>query len=151
LKQPVTKFLASGAFFGYVPGAPGTLGTLWGVPIFYGISRYALGIQAGVSVLFILAAVFLSGRAARAWGRKDPSRVVIDETAGYLVAVCGLPFTWITVLGGFFIFRVLDIFKPFPIRKIDREMAGGWGIVLDDVLAGIYTNILLRLVMAFTG
>ena len=55
------------------------------------------------------------------------------------------------VLGGFFIFRVLDIFKPFPIRKIDRELAGGWGIVLDDVLAGIYTNILLRLVLAFTG
>lgn len=145
------KFLASGAFLGYLPLAPGTFGTLWGIPIFYGLSHYSPGVQAGVTALFILAAVFLAGRAALAWGQKDPSRVVVDETVGYLTSVCWLPFTGFTVWGAFFIFRIMDIFKPFPIRKIDRELPGGWGIVLDDVLAGIYTNIILRLVAAVSG
>jgi phosphatidylglycerophosphatase A len=145
------KFLASGAFLGYLPQAPGTFGTLWGIPLFYWISRYSPEVQIGIQVLFILVAVYLSGRAAQAWGEKDPSRVVVDETVGYLAAVCWLPFTWFTVWGAFFIFRILDIFKPFPIRKIDRELPGGWGIVLDDVLAGIYSNILLRLIMAASG
>ena len=147
----VIKFLASGAFWGYLPLAPGTFGTLWGIPIFFWVSHYPSEVQAGLLVFFILAAVFLAGRAARAGGQKDPSWVVIDEIAGYLASTCWLPFTWFTVLGAFFIFRILDIFKPFPIRKIDRELPGGWGIVLDDVLAGIYTNILLRLVMALSG
>ena len=147
----VIKFLASGAFLGYLPFAPGTFGTLWGIPIFYGLSRYRPEVQAGALVLFVLAAVFLAARAARAWGQKDPSRVVVDETVGYLASTFWLPFTGFTVVGAFFIFRIMDIFKPFPIRKIDREMPGGWGIVLDDVLAGIYTNLLLRLVMALTG
>jgi phosphatidylglycerophosphatase A len=73
--------------------------------------------------------------------------VVADEIVGYLASVCCLPFTWFSVIGGFLIFRLMDIFKPFPIRKIDQEMPGGWGIVLDDVLAGIYTNILLRVIL----
>jgi phosphatidylglycerophosphatase A len=145
------KFLASGAYLGYLPQAPGTFGTLWGIPLFYWLSRHSPEVQVGFLVLFILAAVFVAGRAARAWGQKDPSRVVVDETVGYLVSVCGLPFTGFTVLGAFLIFRIMDIFKPFPIRKIDRELPGGWGIVLDDVLAGIYTNILLRLIITVSG
>ena len=145
------KFFASGAYLGYSPLASGTFGTLWGIPLYFWLSRYSPGVQSGIIVLLILAAVYLAGRAARLWGQKDPSRGVVDETVGYLASVCWLPFTGFTVWGAFFIFRIMDIFKPFPIRKIDRELPGGWGIVLDDVLAGIYTNILLRLIIPFTG
>ena len=151
LKSEVITFLASGTGLGYSPLASGTFGTLWGIPLFFWVSRYSMGTQAGILALFTLASVYLAGAAARIWGQKDPSRVVIDETVGYLVSVCWLPFTGFTVLGAFFVFRFMDIFKPFPIRKIERELPGGWGIVLDDVLAGIYTNVLLRLVIAFAG
>jgi phosphatidylglycerophosphatase A len=145
MNPTLIKFLASGAGLGYSPLASGTFGTLWGIPLYYWLSRYPPEVQGGAIVLLILAAVFIAHRAAEIWGQKDPSRVVADEIVGYLAAVCWIPWTWFSVLGGFLLFRLMDIFKPFPIRKIDREMPGGWGIVLDDVLAGVYTNILLRL------
>jgi phosphatidylglycerophosphatase A len=142
-------FLSSGTFLGYIPIASGTFGTLWGIPIAYWLSGYAFGLQ----ILFIGfatgAAVYLADRAEKIWGRKDPSQVVIDEIIGYLVTLAGLPFSWKTVVTGFFIFRVMDILKPFPIRKIDRSFPGGWGIVLDDVLAGVYGQLLLRLSLLY--
>jgi phosphatidylglycerophosphatase A len=91
----------------------------------------------------------LAGQAEKIWGRKDPSRVVIDEIVGYLTAMFGLSFSWKMALTGFFLFRAMDIIKPYPIRKIDRQMPGGWGIVLDDVLAGIYCQIILRLLVYY--
>jgi phosphatidylglycerophosphatase A len=143
----VIIFFASGAYLGYSPLASGTLGTLWGIPLYFWLSRYSPGVQGIIILLLIFAAVYVAGRAAGTWGQKDPSRVVADEIVGYLVSVCWLPLSGFSVIGGFFIFRLMDIFKPFPIRKIDQEMPGGWGIVLDDVLAGIYTNILLRMIL----
>ncbi len=92
-------------------------------------------------------AIFLAGQTEKILGRKDPSQVVIDEIVGYMVAVAGMPFSWTTALLGFFIFRIMDILKPYPIRKIDQKMPGGWGIVLDDVLAGVYTQIILRILI----
>ena len=77
--------------------------------------------------------------------------MVADEIVGYLASVCWIPLTGFSVIGGFLIFRLMDIIKPFPIRKIDQEMPGGWGIVLDDVLAGIYTNIILRMILWVAG
>jgi phosphatidylglycerophosphatase A len=151
LNLAVIKFFASGAYVGYSPLASGTLGTLWGIPLYFWLSRYSPGVQGGVIVLLILTAVYVADRAARIWDQKDPSRVVADEIVGYLVSVCWIPLNWFSVIGGFLIFRLMDITKPFPIRKIDREMRGGWGIVLDDVLAGIYTNILLRIILLITG
>jgi phosphatidylglycerophosphatase A len=138
-------FLSSGTFLGYIPFASGTFGTLWGIPLAYWLSGYVFEFQ----ILFILcatgAAVYLADQAEKIWGRKDPSQVVIDEIVGYLVTLAGLPFSWKTAMAGFFIFRVMDILKPFPIRKIDQSLPGGWGIVLDDVLAGVYSHVLLRL------
>jgi phosphatidylglycerophosphatase A len=142
-------FLSSGTFLGYIPLASGTFGTLWGIPLAYWLSGYTLGFQ----ILFIVFAtgvsIYLADRAEKIWGRKDPSQVVIDEIMGYLVTLAGLPFSWETAMAGFFIFRFMDILKPFPIRKIDRSLPGGWGIVLDDILAGVYSQILLRLGLFF--
>jgi phosphatidylglycerophosphatase A len=151
LNPAVIRFFASGAYLGYSPLASGTFGTLWGIPLYFWLSRYSPGVQSGIIVLLILAAVYVAGRAARLWGQKDPSRVVADEIVGYLASVCWIPLTWVSVIGGFLIFRLMDIIKPFPIRKIDQEMPGGWGIVLDDVLAGIYTNIILRMILWLAG
>jgi phosphatidylglycerophosphatase A len=151
MNPTVVKFLASGAGLGYSPLASGTLGTLWGIPLYFWLSRYPPEVQGGAVIILILAAVYVAGRAAEIWGQKDPSRVVADEIVGYLASVCWIPFTWFSVCGGFLLFRLMDIFKPFPIGTIDRKMPGGWGIVLDDVLAGVYSNILLRIILNLTS
>jgi phosphatidylglycerophosphatase A len=151
LNPAAIKFFASGVYLGYSSLAPGTLGTLWGIPLYFWLSRFSPGAQGGIIVLLILVASYLADRAARLWGQKDPSRVVADEIVGYLASVWWIPLTGFSVIGGFLIFRLMDIVKPFPIRKIDQEMPGGWGIVLDDVLAGIYTNIILRMILWLAG
>ncbi len=150
LKGPIL-FLSSGTYLGYIPLASGTFGTLWGLPIFFWLSAQSLWIQ----VLFIIGsiglAILLAGQAEKIWNRKDPSQVVIDEIVGYLTAMAGMPFSWTMAVSGFFIFRIMDILKPFPIRKIDQGLPGGWGIVLDDVLAGVYSQIILRILVYLWG
>ncbi|MCJ7832830.1 MAG: phosphatidylglycerophosphatase A [Deltaproteobacteria bacterium] len=142
-------FLSSGTYLGYIPLASGTFGTLWGLPIFYWLSARPIWFQIVFTVGSIFLAVFLAGQAEKIWNKKDPSQVVIDEIVGYMAAVVWMPFSWEIALAAFFIFRAMDIFKPYPIRKIDQNLPGGWGIVLDDVLAGIYTHLLLRLWIYF--
>jgi phosphatidylglycerophosphatase A len=137
--------LSSGAYLGYLPRAPGTFGSLWGIPIFYWLSGQAFQIQTVFLLGSIGFSILVSGQAEKILGRKDPPQIVIDEIVGYLTAVMGLPFSWSSAWLAFFIFRIMDISKPYPIRKIDRKLPGGWGVALDDVLAGIYTQILLRL------
>ncbi len=141
-------FLSSGTYLGYIPIASGTFGTLWGLPLFYWLSGQLFWMQVFIIIGAILVAVFLAGQAEKIWGRKDPSQVVIDEIVGYMTAMLGLTFSWKIALLGFFLFRAMDVFKPYPIRKIDQHMPGGWGIVLDDVLAGVYCQFILR-IMAY--
>ena len=102
-------------------------------------------------------AVYTAGSMARSVGHrqgigeaKDPGVVVIDEAIGYLVTVAFLPHGLWTAAAGFFLFRFLDIVKPPPCRWLEK-LPGGWGIVLDDVMAGVYGQLVLRLLMAFTG
>jgi phosphatidylglycerophosphatase A len=140
--------LASGVFLGYSPWVSGTVGTLWGLPICFILSGQDIRTQGGILVIAILAAIFVSERASRIWAEKDPSRVVADEIVGYMTAMVALPFSWRLAGVGFILFRILDIVKPFPVRQIDRTWPGGWGIVLDDVLAGAYTHMLLRAALA---
>jgi phosphatidylglycerophosphatase A len=142
-------FLSSGTYLGYIPMASGTFGTLWGLPIFYWLSGQWLWAQVFTLIVSILSAVFLAGRAEKILGKKDPSQVVIDEIVGYMTAMFGLAFSWKIALAGFFLFRAMDIIKPYPIRKIDRNMPGGWGIVLDDVLAGIYCQAILQIMVYY--
>lgn len=148
LKEPIL-FLSSGAYLGYIPVASGTFGNLWGLPIFFWLSGQRLGTQILLISGSILIAVFLAGQAEKIWAKKDPSQVVIDEIIGYMTAMVGLHFSWKIALAGFLLFRIMDILKPYPIRKIDQQLPGGWGIVLDDVLAGIYCQIILRLLLFF--
>ncbi len=153
IKKPALQgpilFLSSGTYLGYIPLASGTFGSLWGLPIFYWLSTQKFWFQIVILIGLIFLAILLAGQAAKILEEKDPSKVVIDEIVGYMVAMTGMPFSWTMAVSGFFIFRIMDIMKPYPIRKIDRSLPGGWGIVLDDVLAGIYTQFFIRLWIYF--
>jgi phosphatidylglycerophosphatase A len=133
---------------GYAPVAPGTAGTIAAVPFFfllsllpfYGYLACVLGIG--------LVACWVAGEAERIFQEQDSQRIVIDEAVGFLVTMTALPPAWPYLIGGFCLFRCFDILKPPPIRLIERKVKGGYGVVLDDVLAGIYAHIALRIIAA---
>ena len=144
-------FLATGCYVGYIPFAPGTFGSLIGLPLCSLLAGIQLPAAIMAAVVLILLAIWISGAAARRLKRKDPGCIVIDEIAGMVVTFIGLPFTLTTAVLGFILFRILDILKPFPIRMIDQRLSGGLGIVADDVVAGIFANIVTRILLAILG
>jgi phosphatidylglycerophosphatase A len=150
-RERAVLFMATGFFIGTVPFASGTFGSLIGLPVCFLLSRLNF-LQSVICILvFILFAIGIASAAEKILKQKDPGQIVIDEIAGLMVTFAGLPFNLKTVLAGFIIFRVFDILKPFPIRNLEKRVGGGSGIVLDDVLAGVYSNLILRLVIYFTG
>ena len=141
--------MATGFCVGNIPFAPGTFGSLIGLPISFLLAEIQLS-AAIIAALFIIGlSVWVSNVAERALKSKDPGCIVVDEMAGMIVSLIGLPFNLTTVLCGFIFFRILDILKPFPIRIIDKRVSGGVGVVADDVAAGIYANLLLRIIFYF--
>ena len=138
--------LATGFYIGRVPFAPGTFGTLIGLPLCLLISRLPFGLSVVCVALFIGCAIGLASAAEKIIQQKDPGQIVIDEIAGFLVVFVGLPFNVYSAVLGFILFRGFDIFKPFPIRLLERKVSGGSGIVIDDVIAGLYAHLILRLV-----
>ena len=150
-RERAVFFVATGFFIGTVPFAPGTFGSLIGLPLCFLLSRLNL-LQSLIFILvFILFAIGIASAAEKIIKQKDPGQIVIDEIAGLMVTLAGLPFNLKTVIAGFIIFRVFDILKPFPIRILEKRVGGGSGIVLDDVLAGVYGNLLVRLVISITN
>jgi len=149
LRDRVVLSLATGFSVGRIPRAPGTFGTLLGIPICFGLSGIGMGLTLCVVAGFGLLAVWISGEAERFLGQKDASCIVIDEAVGIVVALAGIPLTPLNITAGFIAFRVLDVIKPFPARYLDAQAPGGWGIVLDDVVAGVYSNIFLRIISTF--
>ncbi|MFQ5791769.1 MAG: phosphatidylglycerophosphatase A [Acidobacteriota bacterium] len=138
-------FLASWAYVGYFPVAPGTAGSAAALLVDWGLRTVGSPVIHGV-VLLVLAVggVHASGLAEKELAEKDPSVVVIDEVVGMLAALYLIPLSGLGILAGFLLFRLLDIVKPFPCRQAEK-LPGGVGIVADDVIAGVYTNLLLRL------
>ena len=140
-------FLATGFYAGKMPKAPGTFGTLTAIPLCYLLSILKFETAAFFICLFIALAVLVAHWGEKLLKQKDPGCIVIDEMAGMLVTLIGLPFNAFTMTTGFIVFRILDIFKPFPIRTLERKIPGGAGIVADDVVAGIIGNITLRIML----
>ena len=142
----LTRLFGSGLFSGYAPFASGTVGSAVGLALYWipGFERPEWIIP--VTALALFFGVLASTRMERAYGH-DPSQVTIDEVVGMWISLLLVPKTLPVSVVGFIIFRALDIVKPPPARRFDR-MAGGAGIMLDDVVAGLYTNILLRLLLA---
>jgi phosphatidylglycerophosphatase A len=131
--------------FGLIPVAQGTFGTLAGIPLAMALAHVGPMAAAYLLFFFVLLSIWTSGRSARALEKDDPAEVVIDETAGLLLTLFLLPATGFNLCLGFILFRLFDILKPFPIRRLEK-VEGGAGIVLDDLLAGVYGNVCLRLV-----
>jgi len=137
------KLVATGLGSGYSPVAPGTAGSLVGVLLLLPLAGLAWPTQLAATAVLTLVGVFAAGRVAFLVGRKDPGLVVVDEVAGQWITFVALPFTPVTALAGFLLFRVMDIVKPWPARDLER-LPGGWGIMADDVAAGVYAHLLLR-------
>ena len=137
--------LATCGWIGYVPVAPGTAGSLAGLAL-YGLVR--LGgdqwTQLGLFVAVVVAGVWASSAAERHFGRTDPGTIVIDEVAGMLLTLLWVPVTWTGALAGFALFRLFDVFKPFPVRRTER-LGAGWGVMADDLAAAVYAHAALRL------
>lgn len=150
-RQPIIKFLASGFYTGYFPVAPGTIGSLVGILACFLLQDVAFTTYAIVVILTLIAGIYISGEAEKIYQKKDSPHIVIDEIAGIFFTFIYLPKGISFLIAGFFVFRFFDILKPFPIRLIDEKIKGGWGIMFDDVLAGIYANVLIRLIGWWTG
>ena len=140
--------LASNAGLGYAPVASGTFGTLAGIPVFFALAALPAGGYALTWLALTALACVVAEAAGRIYGEADDGRIVIDELVGYLATVAFLPFTWTTAILGFFCFRLFDIVKPPPVGWIDRRLKNGVGVVFDDVAAGIYGAIALRLLLS---
>jgi phosphatidylglycerophosphatase A len=147
LRRRVVLFFATGGGIGYLPVAPGTFGSLFGLLPCWGLALLKTSHAALITLFFIVLASWAAHAAERYLDKKDPRNIVVDEIAGMMVTLLGLPFNPITAVFGFAVFRVLDVLKPFPIRYVERKLSGGIGVVLDDVAAGIFGNLILRLVL----
>ena len=97
----------------------------------------------------ILFSIWIAGEVTRQIGVEDHPSIVIDEIAGYVVAMAMIPLTWWTVITGFLVFRFLDIYKPPPARWLDRNCTGGFGITADDIVAGVYANLIMHGLLYF--
>jgi len=150
----VILFIAEGFGLGCVPFAPGTWGSLWGIPLgwllgFYGANWWQCWLLA--LVMFVVG-VPISGRGAILRGRKDPGSVVWDEIAAFPIVYAFVPLSgprmWTTLIAGFVLFRIFDIWKPPPVRQCDK-LEGGFGIMVDDTIAALYAAGGLWLLMRY--
>lgn len=149
LAAKIIHTLAFGFGTGLARKMPGTAGTLVGVFCYLGLEGLPLAYYAAVTLLLFLAGIWLCGRTARDLAVHDHPAIVWDEIVGYLVAMTAAPAGWGWVLAGFVLFRLFDIWKPWPIRWLDRHVTGGFGIMIDDVLAAIYAAFLLQITSIF--
>ncbi len=137
-------------YTGYSPLAPGTAGTLVGMAIYYLeyllLGQYSWVCNLLIVIVMLYPAVRLGDAGERFFGDKDPSQVVLDETMGYWISVLFYPFNWKIAIMGFVLFRIMDVLKPFPINQL-QNLKGGLGIMADDYLAGVYSNLVILAVL----
>jgi phosphatidylglycerophosphatase A len=142
-------FIATGFYSGYLPKAPGTWGSLVGLLLFFLLHTLNLQIYLAVVAAIFVIGTFAAGEAEKIMDRKDPGLVVIDEIVGILITMIAIPATPLAMALGFILFRIFDIWKPFPIRLIDQRFHGGLGIMLDDIVAGIFSLVILQVMVRF--
>ncbi len=144
LSKTVIIFISQGAYFGRFPVVPGTAGTVVGVLLYLVMKGLSPAWYLLWCAVIIAGGTWAAGRAEILLEKKDPPSVVIDEVAGFLLSMFMVPPQWGFVIAGFFLFRIFDIIKPYPLNRL-QDLHGGAGVMLDDIGAGIYTNIALQL------
>ena len=132
---------------GFFPLASGTFASLLTLPLYY-VLREQMWLYLGVTLACMAVGIWAGGRAEKYLGEKDPHAVVIDEVVGQLLAAAFLPHHIFYPVAAFFLFRLFDVWKPFP-AYVSQQLPGGWGIMTDDVIAGIYANVLLQIARLF--
>lgn len=147
MRTRVGLFIATCGGAGYFPIAPGTVGTAVGVGVFLAVRAAGhVGVETAAIVVTLVSGAWAATVAEQALGRKDPGPVVIDEVLGLLVTMLFVPATPVAVLAGFLLFRVFDVIKPYPANRLER-VPRGWGVMLDDLMAGVYANLVLQAVL----
>jgi len=143
------RLLATWGGSGYSPVASGTVGTLAAIPFYLWLARLPLPLYLLTLTAFFFLACWVSGKAESIFREKDSGKIVIDEVVGYLVTMIAIPCDWRYVVAGFFLFRFFDIVKPPPASWFDRKLKNGYGVVLDDVAAGVYAWLCLLILTRF--
>ena len=150
-RRSLSIWIATGLGAGYFPVAPGTAGSALGLALVIAFRQTALdrlslaAALLAVTVFLFAVGVWAAGKAEKVFGRVDPGQVVIDEVAGQVLTFLAAPrIGWLGLIAGFILFRAFDIVKPFPARQAER-FPGGWGIMLDDLVAGLYSLIALTI------
>ena len=138
------NLITSFFYLGHSPFMPGTMGSLGGLIVYFLVRNNDILYAFAILFLFTLGVLF-AGEAEKVYKRKDPAMIVIDEACGMLLALFFVPFNLYSVILGFFIFRVLDILKPPPARRMER-LTGSLGIMFDDIIAALYTNVILQII-----
>ncbi len=146
MSQKFLEFIVTGFYVGKIKRAPGTFGTLLGIPLVFFLSYQHIYFYMGATLFLIGVAIICSHLYELKTGRHDQPSIVIDEVVGYLVAMTWLPHHWLSYVLGFILFRFFDILKPFPINVLDQKIKGGLGVVADDLAAGLLSNILLQFI-----
>lgn len=144
----INRLIATAFGLGYSPIAPGTMGAIGGIAVYLLIinSLSQVNMILGLLIiLFLFLGIIASNKLESEWG-KDPSKIVIDEVVGVWIALLFIPSEWQYTLGAFLLFRFFDIVKPLYIKRAEK-LKGGWGVMFDDVLAGIYANIVIQIVV----
>jgi len=145
----LVKLLATWFGAGLSPVAPGTVGTAAAIPLYLLLARLPLGWYLAFLLIFSVGACWVADRAETIYERHDPGLIVIDEVAGFLLTMAGSACGWREILAGFLLFRFFDVIKPFPARNIDRQLKNGCGVVLDDLVAGLYACLSLQVLVRF--
>ncbi|MBU0478609.1 phosphatidylglycerophosphatase A [bacterium] len=141
------RLISSFFFIGYSPYAPGTIGSLAGLGLYWILSRhYSSGLYFLILGLLFITGILIGKKAEEAFGKKDCRKFVLDEVFGILIALAMVPFCPFYIITGFILFRIFDILKPFP-AKMAEKLPHGWGVMLDDAVAGIYTNLTLQIIV----
>ena len=146
LSSPV-HFLAFGFGSGLSPIAPGTVGTLMAVPLYLLMVRLPWIYYILLLLVAIAVGIWLCGESARLLGVHDHGGIVWDEFVGFWITMLFIPSEWLWIVLGFVLFRLFDVWKPWPIRFIDKQVHGGLGIMLDDILAGLFALAVLQLIV----
>ncbi|AOW76519.1 phosphatidylglycerophosphatase [Colwellia sp. PAMC 20917] len=130
-------FLALGFGSGLLPKAPGTYGTLAAIPLYLLLAPASVSTYLAIVIIMSIAGIYICGKAAEDAGVPDHGAIVWDEIVGFLITMFLVPLTWQSIVVGFILFRIFDIFKPWPISYVDKNLHGGLGIMVDDILAGL--------------
>lgn len=147
MKDNIALLIATVFFAGYIPVASGTFGAFLGIFVYLAVKNLSPLLYLTFTIIFFIVGTWSAHRTETYLKEHDSSKIVIDETVSFLVTMFLIPYSVKAVAAGFVLNRFFDILKPYPANVIDKKCKGGFGIMLDDIIAGIYSNIVLRLLI----